>query len=350
MKWLIQMYSYLLLLAFQIRNTISQMSFLNQKKVLITDKVHSILKDGLRDIGIQVEYDTSIQQQEFERKLFQFTGVIINSKIRITRKLIKQNPQLEFIARLGSGLEIIDVDAAKEYGISVINSPEGNRDAVAEHAIGMLLCLLNKINIADREVRNMIWEREKNRGIELGGKTVGIIGFGNTGRAFAGKLLNWGVRLLAYDKYDESWVNDFRSVKKVDLSDICNEADVISLHVPLTHETRHLVNEEFLNKCNKKIVLINTSRGEVVNTRDLLKFLIEGKILGACLDVFENEKVATFSEDEEKMYKKLYELENVILTPHIAGWTKESLEKIALVTLTKIKNLFQTTKNQNMLG
>ena len=313
------------------------MSSSGKRRILITDKVHALLVDGLMELGFEVEYDTSVTMQVFKERIKDFTGTIINSKIKVDREIIMENPQLEFIARLGSGLEIIDTKAAMDYGVAVINSPEGNRDAVAEHAIGMLLCLVNKINIADREVRNLIWQREKNRGVELGGKTLGIIGFGNTGQSLAKKLENWDIKLLAHDKYNENWTEKFSKVKKVALEDICKESDVISLHLPLTEETRYLVNVEFLQKCKKSLILINTSRGEIVNTKDLIKFLESGSIKGACLDVFENEKVDTFSDEEMKMYKKLYEFENIVLTPHIAGWTAESLEKIALVTLEKIK-------------
>ena len=245
-------------------------------------------------------------------------------------------PNLEFIGRLGSGLDIIDLDFASDRNIEVFSAPEGNRNAVAEHAMGMLLCLANNICRADHEVRSFYWNREKNRGFELQGKTLGIIGFGNNGRAFAEKFENWQTSVLSYDKYKKHYCQDLRFVTECDLEKVQKEADIISLHIPLTEETNGWIDEKFLSDCKEGVILINTSRGKVVYTADLLALLKSGHVSGACLDVFENEKVDSFNVEERRLYEELYALENVILTPHIAGWTVESKRKISEVLLQKI--------------
>jgi D-3-phosphoglycerate dehydrogenase len=306
-------------------------------KILITDKVHHLLIDGLRDIGFDVVYDTSIDMLSLGNIIHEYYGIIINSKIKMMKEMIDKGVNLKFIARLGSGMEIIDTSYAISKNIVPINSPEGNRNAVAEHAIGMLLSLTNNICKANHEVKNFNWQREKNRGYELQGKTLGIIGLGNTGESLAKKLSSWQINIISYDKYRLNYSDDLSFVTRVNLDDILESSDFISLHLPLTQETKYLVNGEFLQKCRKKPIIINTSRGEIINTQDLIFALENGDISGACLDVFENEKVETYTESEKKMYHKLYHFENVIVSPHIAGWTHESLEKIALVTLNKIK-------------
>jgi len=308
-------------------------------RVLVTDKVHPLLIEGLvRDLGCKVDYELSVDNQRLDDIIDLYDGIIINSKILMTRDRIDRGRNLRFIARLGSGMEIIDVDYAKLRGIGVYNSPEGNRNAVAEHAFGMLLCLLHKICRADAEVRNFHWDREKHRGVELCGKTVGIIGFGHTGTSFAEKFAGWDVRVLAYDKYREQFPDHLSFVERVDSETICQECDIISLHLPLTTETYQMVDQEWLQKCRDGSVLINTSRGTIVNTQHVIQALNSGRLSGACLDVFENEKPETFSLAEKEMYASLYAYKNVILTPHVAGWTQESLEGIAKILLEKIKN------------
>ncbi len=306
------------------------------KKILITDKVHPAIIEGLHANGWIVDYDTTVENSKLDDILNQYTGIIINSKIIMHRTRIERGTKLQFIGRLGSGLEIIDVKHAAEKNIMVYNSPEGNRNAVAEHEMGMLLTLLNKINVADREVRNLNWQREKNRGSELRGKTVGIIGLGNTGSSFAEKLYNWGVNVVAYDKYVTDFPTSLNFVQKTNLDDLINIADIISLHLPLTQYTRYLVNDSFLSKCKKGVIISNTSRGQIVDTMSLIHHLKSDHVSGACLDVFENEKPETFSHDEKDMYQTLYQMPNVVLTPHIAGWTHESLKLIASVLLEKI--------------
>lgn len=306
------------------------------RKVLITDKVHPLLINGLKAAGFEVNYDTSVDNQVLDQIIDQYDGLVINSKIIMNKERIDKGKKLLFIGRLGSGLEIIDVNYAKRKSIKVFNSPEGNSNAVAEHEMAMLLCLLNNIVNADREVRNFSWQREANRGTELRGKTIGIIGMGHTGVSFAEKLSPWRLNVICYDKYRKRFPSTLRFVNKTDLNTVLAESDIISLHLPLTEETRFMVDEKFLSQCKDKVIIINTSRGQIVDTKALIQGLETGKISGACLDVFENEKPETFSTDEAEMYNQLYQMKQVILTPHIAGWTHESLELIAKVLLDKI--------------
>lgn len=292
--------------------------------------------EGLEQMGYEAIYDPDFNPEELEEILPTLTGVIINTKIKMTAARIKLAKQLKFIGRLGSGLDIIDLEVAKHRGIAVLNSPEGNRNAVAEHALGMLLCLANNIMRGDKEVRQKLWDREKNRGFELEGKTVGLIGFGNTGQSFARKLSRWTLRVTYCDPYVLEVSEEFSNIERVTINQLQRESDIISLHVQLTEETRKMIDATFLKNCKKGLVLINTSRGAVVDTRALLNSLETGQISGACLDVFENEKPHSFTIEENQLYDRLYSLDNVVLTPHIAGWTHESLRKIAETLLTKI--------------
>ncbi|MEY3422999.1 MAG: hypothetical protein RIR48_3329 [Bacteroidota bacterium] len=307
-------------------------------KILITDKVHDVLITRLKESGCEVTYDTSVDNQALEEIIHLYDGMIINSKIIMNKSRIDKGINLKFIGRLGSGLEIIDVDYAESKGIKVYNSPEGNRNAVAEHEMGMLLALLNNIVRADSEVRRFSWNREKNRGTEIRGKTIGIIGLGHTGCAFAEKLFNWGVRVISYDKYKTQFPSSVTYVEKTDLQTVMADSDIISLHLPLTDETYKLINDSFLRQCKHGVIISNTSRGQIVDTKALIDHLRSGHVGGACLDVFENEKPETFSDTEKELFSNLYELQNVVLTPHIAGWTHESLELIASVLFEKIKN------------
>jgi D-3-phosphoglycerate dehydrogenase / 2-oxoglutarate reductase len=305
-------------------------------RILITDKVHPLLIEGFESRGFTVLYDTKVDNEILKDIISNFDGIVINSKIRMDRMMIDAGSKLQFIGRLGSGLEIIDVDYARQKGIKVHNSPEGNRNAVAEHTFGLMLALMNNIVRSDREVRNFDWQREKNRGIEIRNKTIGIIGMGQMGTAFAEKLSPWRLEVISYDKYRQRFPDELSYVQKVDLETLCEKSDIISLHLPLTDETRWMIDKSFLSKCKKGVYIINTSRGSVIKTEDLIEALESGIVAGAALDVFENEKPETYSIQEQKMYSKLFGLENVIFTPHIAGWTKESLEEIANVLLVKI--------------
>ena len=306
------------------------------RKVLVTDGVHPLLLEGLTALGFQCDYHPKIGLERVRGMVSDYEGIIINSKVLMDKEMLDAGAKLEFVGRLGSGMEIIDLEYAAQKGIAIHGAPEGNCNAVAEHALGMLLALANNFLQGDREVRKKNWQREKNRGFEIMGRTVGIIGLGHTGSQFAKKLSGMGVEILAYDKYKTNYTNNFEQVRETTLEDILTNADIISLHLPFTPETKHLVNADFLRKCKDGVILINTSRGNVAKTKDLIVGLKSGKVGGACLDVFENEKTATFSQAEHTMYNELYEFENVILSPHVAGWTRESLQRLAEVLLRKI--------------
>jgi len=302
--------------------------------VLITDNVHPIMIQEFEKAGFVVDYFPYYTNEDVYNSIENYKGIIINSKTKIFKNTIDKAKKLKFIGRLGSGMEIIDVEYAKQKGIKSYNVPEGNRDAVAEHAIAMLLSLFNNLNNADKEVRNFIWNREKNRGIELGGKIIGIIGYGNTGKALAKKLCGFDVEVLAYDKYLENYTDKY--AKEATMQEIFEKVDVVSFHLPLTEETNKLCNKNYINKFKKDIFVINTSRGKIIDLENIFSEIFSKKIKGMCLDVFENEKPNTFTKKEIKIYKELYSLNTVILSPHIAGWTFESKYKIAKFLVNKI--------------
>jgi len=309
---------------------------MNAKRALVTDYVHPQLIADLQERGYEVDYNRTITLAGVAKVIHLYHGIIVNSKIKMMPTMIDKATQLQWIGRLGSGLEIIDVDYATKKGIKVMNTPEGNRNAVAEHAVGMLLNLANNLSKGDREVRKLDWRREENRGWELKGKTVGIIGLGHTGSKLAKKLSSWELTILSYDKYKEDTADELPFVERVRLADILEHADIISLHLPLTHETTHMVDKSFLEKCKKGAIIVNTSRGAVVDTSALVQALESGHLGGACLDVFENEKPNTYSKAESNTYKRLYACEHVIVSPHVAGWTSESLARIAKVMIRKL--------------
>ena len=310
-----------------------------KKKVLITDKVHSLLIDGLTADGFDCDYRTNIPLAEVHKIAADYYGMVINSKILMQKELLDAAKQLRFVGRLGSGMEIIDQEYARERGVAVLSAPEGNCNAVAEHSLGMLLTLANKLLIADKEVRANLWQREANRGFEISGKTVGIIGFGHTGNAFAQKLQGMSLRILAYDKYKVDYTAPYDFVEESNMEEILAEADIISFHLPLTPENHFLVDRNFIQCCKKGVVLINTSRGVVIRTRDLIEAIENEVVGGACLDVFENEKPQTYTEEETKMYEQLFQSSKVVLSPHVAGWTHQSLERLAAVLLDKIRKV-----------
>ncbi len=307
--------------------------------VLITDDVHPLLVEGLKAMGYAVVYRPDITWSEVKSIIWDFGGIVVNTKTKMTREMMEAGSKLKFIARLGSGLDIIDLEEAKTRGIAVLRSPEGNANAVAEHVIGMILAYNNKMLQGDREVRNFIWQREKNRGKELENSTVGIVGFGHVGSRLAEKLTGLNVKVLVYDKYRQQISKQFPFVNEVSYERLLEASDYISFHVPLTQETLYMMRKETFEKCKPGAVIINTSRGKVVRMTDLLEALEGGLIGGACLDVFENEKPATMTPEECKLYQRLYERNDVILTPHVAGWTVESKRKIAEVLLDKIAAL-----------
>jgi D-3-phosphoglycerate dehydrogenase len=306
------------------------------KKVLFVDTVHPMLWEELEKEGFHCIEAYDLNKEEVKAISSDTYGIVIRSRFKIDAPFLDACQKLRFIARAGSGMENIDEEFATSKGIACLNAPEGNRQAVAEHALGMLLSLFNTLNTADLEVRQGLWKREENRGIELNGKTVGIIGYGHNGSAFADVLSGFGVKLLAYDKYKSNYSE--KAVES-DMQTIFNEADILSLHIPLTDETHHLVNDEFVQRFKKPFYLINTSRGQCVKTADLLDAVQGGKILGACLDVLEDEK-ASFEKLENSVdFQRLIQSKKVILSPHVAGWTKESKLKLAQVLLEKIKSI-----------
>jgi len=304
-------------------------------KVLITDYVHPKLITQLEVLGYEPIYKQGFDPDKIAVVISELTGVIINSKIKMTAAVIEKATQLRFIGRLGSGLEIIDLVAAKQAGIAVINTPEGNCNAVGEHAVGMLLTLSNNLLRADREVRDLIWRREAHRGIEISGEKVGIIGFGHTGQAFARRLRGFDPAIVYYDPYVINIEEDVSHFQSVDLSAIW-DCDIISFHVPLTSETQHMLDKTFVSNCSQQPIVINTSRGQVIDTKELIVGLENGQISGACLDVFENEKPEKYTTEDNSLYKSLFSKPNVVVSPHIAGWTDQSLERISDVLLDKI--------------
>jgi D-3-phosphoglycerate dehydrogenase / 2-oxoglutarate reductase len=309
------------------------------KRILIVDDLHENIFPLLADLGFEVNYQPYIKREEILEIMKNYEGLIIRSKTKVDKDFLSHCDKLEFIGRAGAGLDLIDLEEVKKRNIKVFAANEGNADAVAEHTMGMILMLFNKLNWADAEVRQRVWEREENRGIELKGMTVGIIGYGNMGMALAQRLMGFGVKVLAYDKEEKKDYEYGLYAQKATLENIFVETDLLSIHVPLTDETRMMVNDDFLSKFKKNIFLVNTSRGEVASTTSILKGLQSGKIRGACLDVLENEKLSMLTPEQEEVYTQLFQIKNVMLTPHIAGWTVESYRKINEVLVEKIREM-----------
>lgn len=309
-------------------------------KVIFIDSVHQSIIDEFSNAGFTCDYLPTSSPNEIIEKIHHYDGAIIRSRIEFSKEIIDKASNLKFIGRVGAGMESIDLDYAEKKGIKCYNSPEGNRDAVGEHAIGMLLMLLNKLNHANDEVKKGEWNRERNRGIEIKGKTIGIIGYGNMGSAFAKKLQGFEAKVIAYDKYKSGFGN--KLVKEVSMDEIYTDSDILSLHVPLTKETNHLVNNTFIEKFHKPFYLINTARGPVVNTADLIEALKNKTISGAALDVLEYEE-SSFEKIDlnlNKEFQTLKSFPNLVLSPHIAGWTVESKVKLAEILAKKILHDF----------
>jgi D-3-phosphoglycerate dehydrogenase len=309
-------------------------------KILHLDSNHPLLINQLNDLGYSNDEDYTSSKQEIEKKIHLYDGIIIRSRFSIDRNFIDKATNLKFIGRVGAGLENIDCEYAKSKGINLIAAPEGNRNAVGEHSLGMLLSLFNKLNKADKEVRDGKWLREENRGIELDGRTVGLIGYGNMGKSFAKKLRGFDVEVLCYDIKPN--IGDI-NCKQVSLPELQEKADVLSLHTPQTELTKNMINVDFINAFKKPFWLINTARGKSVVTKDLVLAIKSRKILGAGLDVLEYEKSSfenLFSDDKmPEAFKYLIDSDNVLLSPHVAGWSSESKERLAQTIVDKIKNL-----------
>lgn len=315
------------------------------KKVLFIDSTHPIFPASLEQQGFVCHSFPAYQYDDYKRIIHEYEGVVVRSKVKLDAAMLAEATRLRFIARVGAGMENIDVAAAERYGILCLNAPEGNRTAVAEHALGMLLAQRNHLLRADAEVRQGLWRRAENRGLELEGKTLAIIGYGFMGKAFAKRLQGFGMRVLAYDKYLHGYADQY--VEEASLQEVFQQADILSLHVPLTQETRYMFNKGWIQQMRKPFHVINTARGPVLHTADLLQGIAEGHILGAALDVLEFE--GTSFEQMGKgapsdTLQALLDNDKVLLSPHIAGWTIESHQKLSTVLLDKIGALYAETK------
>ena len=303
-------------------------------KVLIAAPVHEVLLKGLRDEGYELVRAEKVTQETAFGLIEDCVGVVTSTRLQLDRELLDPAKSLKWIGRMGSGMEVIDVAYATEKGIRCFSSPEGNSNAVAEHAIGMLLSLTKRITWSHGEVKEGKWLRDENRGMELEGKTIGIIGYGNTGAAFARKLTGFDVKILAYDKERKEMPDHIVNCEV--LGQIQEEADIISFHVPLKPDTYHYFNKQFLEVMKKPFILVNTSRGKVVDTKVLYEGVKTGKVLGACLDVLEEEPIDRLKAEERAMVDKMMEGGKVVVTPHIAGYSHEALYKMSDIILKKI--------------
>jgi len=305
------------------------------KNILIVDDIHPIFIEQAEAMGYKCDYKPTIKPEEAYAIIAAYEGLVIRSKFLVNKMVLDLAKNLRFICRAGAGMDNIDERYADEKGVTLINAPEGNMDAVGEHAVGMLLSLMNNFNRADAEIRKGVWKREANRGYELKGKTVGIIGYGFMGKSFARKLSGFEVNVIAYDKYKIGFGDQY--AREVSMEEIVKHSDVLSLHVPLTSETSGLVNDEYLFHFKKPIFLLNTSRGKVVKTQAVLNAIKAGKILGAGLDVLEVEKFPALG--EQPWFDELRQSGKVLLTPHVAGWTFDSYRRISEVMAEKLAKI-----------
>lgn len=303
-------------------------------RILIIDPLHESFMNSLRERGIDHVYYPDISEEAIRSSLGDFQGLVLRSKIKMDRALIAGNPQLRLIARAGSGMDGVDMQAAIEADIACINAPEGNRDAVGEQTVGMMLSVLANINKGNREVRHGTWDREGNRGRELSSQTIGIIGYGNTGSAVTEKLSGFGCRILAYDKYRSGFGGE--SVEECSYETILEHADVISFHIPHTEETESWINDDFVKSVQKPFDLFNLSRGGIMDTASVIRGLRSGKIVGFGADVLENEKFEEYTNEEKLQRDTLLNMPNVIVTPHVGGWTNESFRRISEVLSEKV--------------
>ncbi len=307
-------------------------------KILIVDEMHPSLFEMLDGAGFSYDYQPLLKRVDILDKITGYEGLIIRSKTPIDEEFLQCATSLRFIARAGAGLDLIDIEAVQKRNIRLFAANEGNKDSVGEQVIGMLLSLMTNVAKANREVKNRIWNREDNRGYELMGKTLGIIGYGFNGRATAKKLSGFDCKVLAYDKLQNGYGNEYAT--EATMTQIFEEADVLSLHIPLTEDTKLMIDDAFINQFRKPFFLINISRGEIVNLQSVVNGLENGKVRGACLDVLENEKLNSLTPEQEKFFDYLAKSDRVILTPHIAGWTYESYVKINEVLVRQIREAF----------
>lgn len=309
------------------------------KRILIVDKMHESILPLLREAGYDPDYQPNIKRAEILETIPNCVGLIIRSKTDVDQELIDLGKGLKFIARAGAGMDKVDAAYLNHRGIHAINAPEGNRDALGEHTLVMLLSLTHKIGVADKQVKQGIWSRESNRGYELRGKTVGIYGYGYMGSAFAEKLSVLGCRVIAYDKFKSGFSDRF--VQEVSIETFKNDTEILSIHVPLTEETHELFDYQYLKDYPNLKILLNTARGQILVLADVVKLLEEGQLDGVGLDVLENERLSTYTDKEKETFKKLIHYSNVIITPHVAGWSFESYERINQVITEKLKKLSQ---------
>ena len=311
---------------------------LHPVKVLFVDTNHPHLIDSLRNLGLQCDEDYTSSKTDIEKIISNYQGLVIRSRFSVDKPFLDRATHLKFIGRVGAGLENIDTEYAEQKGIRLIAAPEGNRNAVGEHALGMILALFNKLKQADNEIRNGLWRREENRGLELEGKTVGLIGYGNMGKAFAKKLMGFDCEVLCYDIKDG--LGD-ENARQVDLETLFEKTEVLSLHTPQTPLTVGMINKSFIGQFSHPFHLINTARGSAVITSDLMEAIESGLVLGACLDVLEYEKNSFedfFADDNlPEGFQRLIKSEKVLLSPHVAGWTVESKFKLADTIVQKVR-------------
>jgi len=311
------------------------------KRILIIDDAHDSLFDLLREAGFDYEYQPSLSRADLLEQVHEYEGVILRSKTHFDKALFDKAHRLEFIARAGSGIEIIDLAEAARRGVQVVNAPEGNRDAVAEHAMGMLLVLLHRVLIAHQQVQQGLWKRAENRGTELKGKVVALIGYGHVGSQMAKRLSTFDCEVLAYDQKPSPYTDIY--AREASMEEVFERADILSLHVSMNEANRHLVNESYLERFRKPIILLNTSRGEVLSLAALCEALRKGKVWAAALDVLENEKINQLDAAQQIHFDFLRQHPAVLLTPHIAGWTWESYRRINEVLVKKIAEIYAGT-------